>query len=93
MTFMKEINTLNKKKAEISTKITPIVYELERMRAMNKESLHRIETIKKRIPFLEENSKQREEKKELLRITSYNVCYTKLLRIFSAVSVNRICFT
>lgn len=62
MKFIQEINVINKKKAEISTKITPIVYESEKMRAMNKESEQRLGTIKNRLPVLEENSKEREEK-------------------------------
>ncbi len=62
MIFMEETNSINKKKAEISTKITPIVYEIERMRAMNKESQQRLETIKKRLPFLTESSTEKENK-------------------------------
>ena len=51
--FIQEVDVSNKNKAQIGTRITTIVYESERMKAMLKESEERILGIEKLIPALD----------------------------------------
>lgn len=50
--FMQEVDVSNKTKAQLDTKITSIVYELERTKAIVKESERRLEIIGQRIPAI-----------------------------------------
>ena len=50
--FMQEVDISNKTKAQLDTKITSIVYELERTKAIVKESERRLEIIGQRIPAI-----------------------------------------
>jgi len=50
--FMQEVDVSNRTKAQLDTKITSIVYELERTKAIVKESERRLEIIGQRIPAI-----------------------------------------
>src|SRR4029078_5438121 len=50
--FMQEVDVSNKTKAQLDTKITSIVYELERTKAIVKESDRRLEIIGQRLPAI-----------------------------------------
>lgn len=50
--FMQEVDVSNRTKAQLDTKITSIVYELERTKAIVKESERRLEIIGQRIPTI-----------------------------------------
>lgn len=51
--FIQKVDAENKSKAEMGSRITAIVYESERLKAMHKESLHRLAHIEKRIPIID----------------------------------------
>ena len=55
--FMQEVDVSNKTKAQLDTKVTSIVYELERTKAIVKESERRLEIIGQRLPAIEEEQK------------------------------------
>ncbi|MDQ5869622.1 MAG: AAA family ATPase, partial [Thermoproteota archaeon] len=55
--FIQEVDVSNKTKAQLDTKITSIVYELERTRAIVKESERRLEIIGQRLPAIEEEQR------------------------------------
>ena len=55
--FIQEVDVSNKTKAQLDTKITSIVYELERTRAIVKESERRLEIIGHRLPAIKEEQK------------------------------------
>ena len=65
--FIQKVDVSNKNKAQIGTKITSIVYESERMKAMLKESQQRILHIEKRIPALDIEKQNINRKLENLR--------------------------
>ena len=52
--FIQEVDVSNKAKAQLDTKITSIVYELERTKAIVKESERRLEIIGQRLPAIKE---------------------------------------
>jgi chromosome segregation protein len=54
--FMQEVDRSNKAKAQIDSKITSIVYDLERTRAVIKESDKRLNDIAERIPSIGEQT-------------------------------------
>jgi len=49
MKFIKEVDLINKEKAEISNKVSSIVYNVEKSKAIYKETIARIEEINKKI--------------------------------------------
>ncbi|HEX2408659.1 MAG TPA: hypothetical protein VHJ38_15765, partial [Nitrososphaeraceae archaeon] len=49
MNFIKEVDLINKEKAEISNKVALIVYDIEKSKAIYKETISRIEEIDKKI--------------------------------------------
>ena len=49
MNFIKEVDLINKEKAEISNKVSLIVYDVEKSKAIYKETISRIEEIDKKI--------------------------------------------
>jgi chromosome segregation protein len=51
--FIQRVDAENKSKAEMGSRITTIVYESERLKAMHKESLQRLAHIEKRIPLID----------------------------------------
>jgi len=55
--FIQEVDVSNKTKAQLDTKITGNVYELERTRAIVKESERRLEIIGQRLPAIKEEQK------------------------------------
>ncbi len=55
--FMQEVDVSNKTKAQLDTKITSIVYELERTKAIVKESERRLEIIGQRLPAIKVEQK------------------------------------
>ncbi|MGB8448753.1 MAG: chromosome segregation SMC family protein [Nitrososphaeraceae archaeon] len=55
--FMQEVDVSNKTKAQLDTKITSIVYELERTKAIVKESDRRLEIIGQRLPAIKVEQK------------------------------------
>lgn len=55
--FIQEVDVSNKTKAQLDTKITSIVYELERTKAIVKESERRLEIIGQRLPTIKEEQK------------------------------------
>lgn len=52
MKFIKEVDSINKEKAEISNKVSLIVYDLEKSKAIYQETISRIEEIDKKIASL-----------------------------------------
>lgn len=54
--FMQEVDKSNKAKAQLESKITSIVYDLERTKAVIKESEKRLKDITERIPIIEEQT-------------------------------------
>jgi chromosome segregation protein len=55
--FIQEVDVSNKTKAQLDTKITSIVYELERTKAIVKESERRLEIIGQRLPEIKVEQK------------------------------------
>ena len=55
--FIQEVDVSNKTKAQLDTKITSIVYELERTKAIVKESERRLEIIGQRLPTIKVEQK------------------------------------
>jgi len=53
MKFIKEIDLVNKEKAEISNKVSSIVYDVEKSKAIYQETISRIEEIDKKIASAE----------------------------------------
>ena len=53
MKFIKEVDLINKEKAEISNKISSIVYDVEKSKAILKETISRMEQIDKKIKIAE----------------------------------------
>ncbi len=96
--FIQDVDASNKAKAQLDTKITSIVYELERTRAVVKESERRIEIIGQRLPVIKAEKTKLErdfgiteavlnEKAAVVkkRSESLNELKTKLDQINSAV--------
>jgi chromosome segregation protein len=54
--FMQEVDKSNKAKAQLDSKITSVVYDLERTKAVIKESEKRLKNIAERIPVIEEQT-------------------------------------
>ena len=54
--FMQEVDMSNKAKAQTDARITSIVYELERTKAIVKEGNRRLKDISEKLPILEEQS-------------------------------------
>jgi len=55
--FIEKVDAENKAKAQTGSRIASIVYEAERIRAIQKQSENRIVEIKQRIPILDNESK------------------------------------
>jgi chromosome segregation protein len=55
--FIKKVDAENKDKAQMASRIASIVYEAERMRAIQKQSENRIVEIQQRIPVLDSETK------------------------------------
>ena len=53
MTFIKETDLINKEKAEISNKVSSIVYDVEKSKAIYQETISRIDEIDKKIASVE----------------------------------------
>jgi len=53
MQFIKEVDTMNKQKAEVSNKISLIVYEVEKLKAIYKQTVSRIAEIKNRLKSID----------------------------------------
>jgi chromosome segregation protein len=53
MTFIKETDLINKEKAEISNKVSSIVYDVEKSKAIYQETISRIDEIDKKIAIVE----------------------------------------
>ena len=53
MKFIKEVDLINKEKAEISNKISSIVYDVEKSKAILKETISRMEQIDKKLRIAE----------------------------------------
>ncbi|MGZ5501517.1 MAG: AAA family ATPase, partial [Nitrososphaeraceae archaeon] len=53
MKFIKEVDLINKEKAEISNKISSIVYDVEKSKAILKETISRMEQIDKKLKIAE----------------------------------------
>ena len=51
--FIQRVDVENKSKAQMGSRITSIVYESERIKAMQKESQQRLAHIEKRIPLID----------------------------------------
>ncbi len=62
-TFIKEVDTVNKEKADISNRISSIVYDVEKSKAMLKELVSRIEQINQKIKI--NNSTEIESRKKV----------------------------
>ena len=54
MKFIKEVDLINKEKAEISNKISSIVYDVEKSKAILKETISRMEQIDKKLKILKD---------------------------------------
>jgi chromosome segregation protein len=62
-TFIREVDTVNKEKADISNRISSIVYDVEKSKAMLKELVSRIEQINQKIKI--NNSTEIESRKKV----------------------------
>ena len=67
-TFIQKVDAENKNKAQIGSKITSIVYESERIKAMLKESEHRFLQIEKQIPSIDIDKHDINQKLDNLRL-------------------------
>ena len=71
--FLKKLDVINKTKAEISNKTSPIVYESERLKAMTKEMRQRIIVIEDKIPKINELIIKNQEDLEILLVEIKNI--------------------
>jgi chromosome segregation protein len=56
--FMSQVDTSNKSKAQMDTKLTNIIYQIEREKAIIKEAKLRLSSIEERFTFIESESKK-----------------------------------
>jgi len=57
-TFMSQVDTSNKSKAQMDTKLTNIIYQIEREKAVIKEAKLRLSSIEERFTFIESENKK-----------------------------------
>lgn len=75
--FIKEVDTRNKQKAEVSNKISLIVYEVEKLKAIYKQTVLRIAEIKNRLKSIdgtfEDIDKKIDHIEEIVNLTEINI--------------------
>ena len=62
--FMSQVDASNKSKAQIDTKLTNIIYQVEREKAIIKEAKIRMSSIEERFTFIESEDKKIEPEVE-----------------------------
>ena len=76
-TFIKEVDVVNKEKAEISNRISSIVYDLEKSKAILKEIVSRIEYINQKIKINNdteiESNKKVNDFREIIKVLENDV--------------------
>ncbi|MGB9168029.1 MAG: chromosome segregation SMC family protein [Nitrososphaeraceae archaeon] len=75
--FIKQVDTMNKQKAEVSNKISLIVYEVEKLKAIYKQTVSRIAEIKNRLKSIdgtfEDIDKKIDHIEEIVNIIEMNI--------------------
>jgi len=81
--FMSQVDASNKSKAQIDTKLTNIIYQIEREKAVTKEAQLRMTSLEERLTFIESEGKKIEielENSSKVLIDKKSITETKLFQ-------------